>query len=51
MTEQRKYPIEYALCFFEAPFKKVMKTSAMEKGWLCPVIWIIIGMLGVFFSR
>lgn len=47
MTEQGKYSIDYAFCFFEVPFKRIMKASTMEKGWPCPVIWMIIGMFCV----
>lgn len=49
MTGQEKYPIEYELCFFEVPFKKIMKAGTMKKSWVCPAIWMTFGMLSVIF--
>lgn len=50
MIEQEKYTLEYVPCFFEEPFRKVLKVGMLEKGWLCPSLWIVIGMicLGIF---
>lgn len=49
MTGQEKYPIEYELCFFEVPFKKIMRAGTMKKSWVCPAIWMTFGMLSVIF--
>lgn len=45
MANQKKYPIKYAPCFFEMPFKRI---STGEKGWCWPIIiWVLIGIIGL----
>lgn len=42
MVAQRECTIEYAPCLFEIPFNKMPKS---EKGWFCPIIWALIGLV------
>lgn len=43
MTNRKKYPIEYAPCFFEMPFKRILTG---ETGWCWPIIiWVLIGII------
>lgn len=51
MVNRMNYPIEYAPCFFEVPFKKILTG---KKGWCWPIIiWVLIGIisLAIFAGR
>ncbi len=36
---------KYLHCFFEVPFKRLGNGKAVEKGWPCIIIWIVLGTI------
>lgn len=45
MIAQEKTCLQYSPCLFEIPLKNVMNGKVIKKGWLCSLIWIIIGLV------